>query len=90
MSTAQLPPPAEEPAEEVLDLREKLEHAHGYLRDARCTREQLAGALHEPGIALPPWFVQYLDTELHAADHRVNLWRDVVAELERRLAAAGE
>lgn len=80
-------PPGDMPDPDVLDVREKLEHARAHLRDAESLRENLAGALVADEIAVPQWFATYLETELHTADHRLHLWRDVVAELERRLAA---
>jgi hypothetical protein len=75
-----------------VELTEKLADARGELRDAEALRERIAFALvldADPDV--PPVPVRLRDrltVELHTADLRVQLWRDVVAEVERRLKAA--
>lgn len=79
----QLPVP-DEPNPAAAELREKLEHAQGYLRDAEHTRSLIAVSLTDDDA--PETFREALLLELHPADLRVALWRDVVADLRRRLA----
>lgn len=72
--------------EQRRDVAEKLEAAGGYFRDAERQRDMIAGSLAEDD--LPDPYRLHLETELHVADHRVNLWRDVVRELRKRQAGA--
>jgi hypothetical protein len=48
-------------------------------------RAMIAGALTDDDLPGP--FRLHLSTELHVADHRVALWRDVVRELRKSQGA---
>lgn len=68
---------------EHAELTEKLRHAEEHLRDAENVRALLAVDLADEET--PAMRRDFVAVELHAADLRVDLYRQVVAELRERL-----
>lgn len=74
----------EERRRSVLEV--KLAHAEEELRHAEHTRQLLTVSLDvETELDVPPWWSDRLRVELHAADLRLDLWRQVIADLRKQL-----
>lgn len=72
------------PPEARAVLDDKLAHAQAELRAALDTRARLADALNAEADPAS-WSSIRLRTELHVVDLRVDLYRQVIAELRSRL-----